>query len=113
MTLEKTEYSGRRSLAEIEPFSVCPEKNKPFVSPQKRSLFDFPPSSEMIFEQRRAVSILMRIGCQEADDVELPELPEFPEPLVAKRRMAVAARLSPALSRSFCVIVMRGAWYSW
>ena len=103
MTLEKTEYSGRRSLAEIEPFSVCPEKNKPFVSPQKRSLFDFPPSSEMIFEQRRAVSILMRIGCQEADDTELPELPEPP---VAKRRMAVAARLSPALSYGMSLSLM-------
>jgi hypothetical protein len=57
MTLEKTEYSGRRSLAEIEPFSVCPGKNRPFVSPQKRSLFDFPPPSKMIFEQWRAVSI--------------------------------------------------------
>ena len=106
MTLEKTEYSGRRSLAEIEPFSVCPEKNKPFVSPQKRSLFDFPPSSEMIFEQRRAVSILMRIGCQETDDAELPELPEFPEPPVAKRRMAVAARLSPALSYGMSLSLM-------
>ena len=36
-------YSGLHARAEIAPFSVCPGKIRPFVSPQNRSLSDFPP----------------------------------------------------------------------
>jgi len=39
-------------------FSVCPGKIGPFISPQNRSLHDFPPLWEMISEQQGIVSIL-------------------------------------------------------
>ena len=42
-SFERVNYSGRYSRAEIAPFSVCPGKIRPFVSPQNRSLPDFPP----------------------------------------------------------------------
>ena len=41
-SFERVNYSGRYSRAEIAPFSVCPGKIRPFVSPQNRSLPDFP-----------------------------------------------------------------------
>ena len=47
----------------------------------------------------------MEIGCQDADDAELPELSEFPEAPVAKRRLA-AVKLSPALSYGISLSLM-------